>query len=140
VTSRWSAWGSQASPLQVNVLRRDESIAFLSKRTGSDDRAALDALAELLGDQPLALEEAAAYLEETHTDIGEYLELVRDQARELFKLDQPPPDERGDQRRVATVWSLSLERVHQETPAAEALLNLCAFLAPDIPGSYRGWS
>jgi Tetratricopeptide repeat len=32
---------------------------------------------------------------------------------------------------VATVWSLSLERVHQQAPAAEALLNLCAFLAPD---------
>jgi hypothetical protein len=32
---------------------------------------------------------------------------------------------------VATVWSLSLERVHQQAPADEALLNLCAFLAPD---------
>lgn len=34
---------------------------------------------------------------------------------------------------MATVWSLSLDRVHQEAPAAEALLNLCAFLAPDVP-------
>jgi hypothetical protein len=30
---------------------------------------------------------------------------------------------------VATVWSLSLDRVRQEAPAAEALLSLCAFLA-----------
>jgi hypothetical protein len=65
VTSRWSAWGQQATPLNVTVLRRDESLAFLGKRTGSDDQKALDALAELLGDLPLALEEAAAYLEET---------------------------------------------------------------------------
>jgi hypothetical protein len=28
VTSRWSAWGSRATPLRVNVLARDESIAF----------------------------------------------------------------------------------------------------------------
>jgi hypothetical protein len=28
VTSRWSAWGSQATPMRVNVLARDESIAF----------------------------------------------------------------------------------------------------------------
>jgi tetratricopeptide (TPR) repeat protein len=138
VTSRWSAWGSQAAPLQVNVLRRDESIAFLSKRTGSDDRATLDALAELLGDLPLALEEAAAYLEAARVGLDEYLGLVRGRARELFGLDQPPPDERGDQRRVATVWSLSLERVHREAPAAEALLSLCAFLAPDIPRDLPG--
>jgi tetratricopeptide (TPR) repeat protein len=131
VTSRWSAWGRQASSLPVNVLARDESIAFLRKRTGADDQAALDALAELLGDLPLALEEAAAYLEETRVGLGEYLELVRDRARELFGLDQPPTDEHGDQRRVGTVWSLSLDRVHREAPAAEALLSLWAFLAPD---------
>jgi tetratricopeptide (TPR) repeat protein len=133
VTSRWNAWGRQATPLRVNVLARDESIAFLGKRTGSGDEAALGALAELLGDLPLALEEAAAYLEETGVGLGEYLGLVRERARELFGLDQPPADEHGDQRRVATVWSLSLDRVHQEAPAAEALLSLCAFLAPEIP-------
>jgi tetratricopeptide (TPR) repeat protein len=133
VTSRWSAWGSKATPLPVNVLSRDESIAFLRRRTGAGDQATLDALAELLGDLPLALEEAAAYLEETRVGLGEYLELVRGRTRELFGLDQPPDDEHGDQRRVATVWSLSLDQVRQEAPAAEALLTLCAFLAPDIP-------
>jgi hypothetical protein len=132
VTSRWSAWGRQATAIRLNVLRRDESIAFLRKRTRSDEQAALDELAELLGDLPLALEEAAAYLEETGTGLNEYLGLVRDRARELFGLEQPPADEH-DQRRMATVWSLSLERVHQEAPAVEALLSLCAFLAPDIP-------
>jgi tetratricopeptide (TPR) repeat protein len=133
VTSRWSAWGRQATPLRVNVLAREESMAFLSKRTGSDDYAVLDKLAELLGDLPLALEEAAAYVEETGTGLDEYLELVRGRARELFGLDQPPADEQGDHRRVATVWSLSLDRVHQEAPAAEALLSLCSFLASEIP-------
>lgn len=133
VTSRWSAWGSKATPLRVNVLARQESIAFLAKRTGSDDQAALDELAELLGDLPLALEEAAAYLEETGTGMDEYLGLVRNRSRQLFGLDQSSADEQGDQRRVATVWSVSLDRVHQQAPAAEALLDLCAFLALDIP-------
>jgi tetratricopeptide (TPR) repeat protein len=134
VTSRWSAWGNHAKPLPVNVLARKESVAFLGKRTGADDQAALGELAELLGDLPLALEEAAAYLEKTRVGLDEYLALVRDRSRELFGLDQPPLDkQQGDQRRVATVWSLSLERVQQEAPAAEALLSLCAFLAPNIP-------
>jgi tetratricopeptide (TPR) repeat protein len=86
----------------------------------------------LLGDLPLALEEAAAYLEETQVGLDEYRELVRERARELFGLDQPA-DGLADQRRVAAVWSLSLDRVHQQAPATEALLSLCAFLAPDIP-------
>ena len=134
VTSRWSAWAGQATPLRVNVLRRDESIAFLAKRTSSGDQQALAALAELLGDLPLALEEATAYLEETSVGLDEYLKLVRERTRELFGLDQPADSVQADERRVATIWSLSLERVHQQAPAAEALLRLCAFLAPeDIP-------
>jgi hypothetical protein len=132
VTSRWSAWGRQATPLRVNVLARDESVAFLSRRTNFD-QAALDELAELLGDLPLALEEAAAYLEETQESLGDYLALLRGRARELFGLDQPSTIDHEDHRRVATVWSLSLDRLRQEAPAAEALLSLCAFLAPDIP-------
>ena len=28
VTSRWSAWGQQATPLRVNVLARKETVAF----------------------------------------------------------------------------------------------------------------
>jgi hypothetical protein len=53
----------------------------LSKRTSLDDQTALDELAELLGDLPLALEEAAAYLEETQVRMDEYLALVRGRAR-----------------------------------------------------------
>jgi tetratricopeptide (TPR) repeat protein len=137
VTSRWSAWGQQATPLNVTVLRRGESLAFLGERTGSEDRAALNELAELLGDLPIALEESAAYLEATRVGLGEYLGLVKNRARELFGLERPPADGH-DQRRVATVWSLSLDRVHQEAPAAEALLCLCAFLAPEIPRGLPG--
>jgi tetratricopeptide (TPR) repeat protein len=119
--------------LPLNVLRRDEAIAFLARRTGLDDQAALDRLADALGDLPLALEEAAAYLDQTQVGLEEYLELVADRARELFDLDEAAGQAHPDQRRVATIWSVSLDRVRAEVPAAEALLALCAFLAPDIP-------
>jgi tetratricopeptide (TPR) repeat protein len=133
VTSRWSAWGRQALTLGLTVLARDESIEFLQRRTGAGDLAALDTLAELVGDLPLALEEAAAYLEETGESLDSYVELVRDRFRELFGLDVPADDQHADRQRVATVWSVSLDRVQAQAPAAEALLSLCAFLAPDIP-------
>jgi hypothetical protein len=130
VTSRWGAWGDWARPIQLNVMAREEAVAFLRKRTGTDDEQAAAALAQALGDLPLALAEAAAYIERTQVGLDAYLRLVRERAVELFGLHQSV----GAQRRVATVWSLSLERVREEAPAAEALLELCAFLAPeDIP-------
>ena len=83
---------------------------------------------------PLALEEAAAYLEETHSGLSRYLELVRERSRELFASDDPAAGgETTDHHRVATVWSVSLDRVRQEEPTAEALLDLCGFLAPELP-------
>ena len=136
VTSRWQVWGRHATPLRLGVLSRPESVAFLQRRIGADDPAGWDAVADLLGDLPLALEEAAAYLEETQDSVRHYLQLMRDRSRELFALDLSAADEHDDRRRVGTVWSLSLDRVRQDEPAAEALLNLCAFLAPDMPRDF----
>jgi NB-ARC domain len=135
VTSRWSAWRVLASPLELDVLVRAESVEFLRRRTGTRDGNELAELAELVGDLPLALEEATAYLEETRESLDDYLELIRDRSRELFGLDDPADgsDPDSDRRRVATVWSVSLDRVHAQAPAAEALLSLCAFLAAEVP-------
>ena len=140
VTSRWSAWGAQASPLELDVLARAESIEFLRRRTGARDDNGLAELAELVGDLPLALEEAAAYLEETRESLDDYLELIRERSRELFGLDDPAggSDPDRDRRRVATVWSVSLDRVHAQAPAAETLLSLCAFLAAEVPRDLPG--
>lgn len=107
VTSRWTAWGEVAKPLPLEVLARQEAVALLRKRTGTDDEQAAAALAEALGDLPLALAEAAAYIEQTQLGVDAYLRLVQERAVELFGLRQPT----GAQQRVATVWSLSLERV-----------------------------
>jgi tetratricopeptide (TPR) repeat protein len=135
VTSRWAAWGEWARPLQLGVLSREEAVAFVCKRIGTQDEQAVGALAEVLGDLPLALAEAAAYIERTQVGLDGYLQLVQARAVELFGLRRPT----GAQRRVATVWSLSLERVREEAPGAEALLDLCAFLAPeDIPRTLPG--
>jgi tetratricopeptide (TPR) repeat protein len=130
VTSRDRAWGRTAEPLPLDVLHRHESVALLHRRTGSHDEASAAVLAELLADLPLALEEAAAYIEESQISLTEYLRLARERMVELFGLDEPV----GDEQRVAATWSVSLDRVRAQAPAAEALLELCAFLAPgDIP-------
>ncbi len=62
VTSRNPNWGGVASPLSVQLWDRNESVDFLLKRTQQDDQEGADALADALGDLPLALEQAAAYI------------------------------------------------------------------------------
>jgi hypothetical protein len=64
ITSRHPVWGGTARPVKVDTFSRAESTAFLAQRTGTDDAITADALAEELGDLPLALEQAAAYMEQ----------------------------------------------------------------------------
>jgi len=127
VTSRNPAWGRVAVPLPLDVLRREESVALLGRRTGTRDAAGAATLAEFLGDLPLALEEAAAYIDETKVGLSDYLRLARERTVELFGLERPV----ADQQRMATAWSMSLDHVRAQAPAVAALLDLCAFLAPD---------
>jgi tetratricopeptide (TPR) repeat protein len=127
VTSRNPAWGGVAATVGVDVLPRAQAVGFLAARTGSSDQATLERLAGALGDLPLALEQAAAYLEETGAAPAEYLGLLGDRAKELFALGRPATTEQT----IATTWRVSLERLRAEAPAAEELLTVWAFLAPD---------
>src|SRR4029450_10321573 len=90
------------------------------------DTTSLAALAEALGDLPLALEQAAAYLEETKTSPTAYLLLYEQHGAELLTQGEPLSTE----QRVATTWQVTVDRLGA-TPGALELLGLCAFLAPD---------
>jgi len=128
ITSRNPAWRGTANPLTVQVWKRDESVAFLLKRTRKTDEAAADTLAEALGDLPLALAQAGAYISETDASLTEYLDLFRTRRTELWEEEHPPL---GYYHTVATTWSLTMEQIGKESPAGANLLNLCAFLGPD---------
>jgi len=128
ITSRNPNWTGVARPLEVRTFPRPESVRFLLDRTGSKDKAAADALAEALGDLPLALEQTGAYVEETGTTLADYLKLVRKREAEMLA--------RGGASRdyphtVATTWTISMEAAKKASAAAEDLLCLCAYLAPD---------
>ena len=131
LTSRNPNWGTLARPLAVQVWPRSESVEFLRKRTGDPDEQSADALAEALGDLPLALEHAAAYVEQTGCSLSHYLVLFRERREEVLARARPPE---GYDATVATTWEVSLGKIRETSPAAVDILNLCAFLAPhDIP-------
>lgn len=124
ITSRTPTWTGLAATIGVDVLPRAEAVAFLHRRRSMSDQEAAT-LAEVLGDLPLALEQAGAYLEVTGMPPADYVGLLRDRGPELFALGQATSEQT-----IATTWTVSLDRL-RETPAAEDLTVLCAFLAPD---------
>ncbi|HEY3134687.1 MAG TPA: FxSxx-COOH system tetratricopeptide repeat protein, partial [Blastocatellia bacterium] len=127
ITSRDPNWGGVAKPFEVEVLPREDSVKFLLERTGQNDEAAASSLAEALGDLPVALEQAGAYIETNSKPLAEYLSLFQRRNAELLRRGQLA----DYPNTVATTWEISFREVEQESPAAAGLLNLCAFLAPD---------
>jgi hypothetical protein len=89
--------------LSVEVLEQAEAVRFITKRTGQTDRSAARALAEALGNLPLAVEQACAYVEAEQLPLAAYLELLRQDVGELFAEGRPP----DYQYTVATTWAHS---------------------------------
>ena len=131
ITSRNRAWETEGrtSPLPIQVFEREESIAHLRQRVPDIRPEEAERLAELLGDLPLGLATAGAWLAETSQPIPDYLaELERDPAEALSRVevpsDYPVP--------VAKAWDLSLDRLEQRSPAAARLFELFSIMAPGI--------
>ncbi|MFI1763436.1 FxSxx-COOH system tetratricopeptide repeat protein [Streptomyces sp. NPDC020800] len=127
VTSRNRRWGLVGGSLEVDVFTREESKELLrgSGPELADEEA--EALAEALGDLPLALVQAAAWRAETGMPASEYLRLFESKQNELLET-APPPDY---QLPVAAAWNVSLDHLETRSPGALRLLQLCSYFAPD---------
>ncbi|MFI1017266.1 FxSxx-COOH system tetratricopeptide repeat protein [Streptomyces sp. NPDC020965] len=127
VTSRNQSWSQYGDALPIDVFTREESIEHLRRRARGLRAEEADQVAEAVGDLPLAVEQAAAWIAETATPVSEYLDRLREQATSVLALNQPP----GYPEPVAATWNLSIERLKERSPAAVRLLQLCAFFAPE---------
>ncbi len=126
ITSRNQIW-PLGQVLDVPVLDPQVAVEFLVNRTGdADRRAALD-LAGVLGGLPLALEQAAAYVQASGGSLAGYLASFRRRRPELLGRGEPT----GYDKTVATTWRLAFEDLQQAAPGAAGLLRLLAFFAPE---------
>jgi tetratricopeptide (TPR) repeat protein len=129
ITSRNPNWGAVARPFPLRGMKRADAVAFLLSRThrhGKGDEATRLAMA--LGDLPLALEQAAACIEQTGISFADYLARFETHWAELLKEVKYAGDYPDS---VAMTWELSFRQVQEDMPAAADLLSLCAFLHPD---------
>jgi tetratricopeptide (TPR) repeat protein len=132
ITSRNQGWVRPEVAIEVGVFDREESIAFLRRQVPQIGEADAIRVADKLGDLPLAIEQAGAWLSATAMPVSDYLELLDTSL--LRMLEENIPVEY--QQSATATWSLSLDRMREEMPAAAKLLELCAFFAPEpIPMS-----
>jgi hypothetical protein len=127
ITSRYPGWGALGGRLEVDLLARSETMALLRRRIPELDAELADQLAAELGDLPLAAAQAAAYLEQTGLPPGDYLHRFRTRRAGLLAKGDVL-DYRG---RLDSTWTLSMDRLETDSPAAVLLLQLAAFLGPE---------
>ncbi len=125
ITSQNPHWPGQA--LNVPMLEPDIAAGFLVNRTGDPDRQTAEDLADMLDGLPLALEQAAAYIQAIGGTLADYLALFRHRRAELLARGEPT----GYSKTVASTWALAFDRLRQSAPGAVGLLRLLAFCAPE---------
>jgi tetratricopeptide (TPR) repeat protein len=127
ITSRNPDWQEVAIPVEVDVFDRDESITLLRRRAPQLTTDEAGQVAEALGDLPLALTQAGAYLADTATGVPTYLRLLAERTTELLgqgaPVTYPVP--------LAASVQMTLERLAAQSPAALQLLSLAAYLASE---------
>ncbi|MCY1138144.1 FxSxx-COOH system tetratricopeptide repeat protein [Actinoplanes sp. Pm04-4] len=127
ITSRNQEWSVIAESLEVDVFTRAESVRLLQRRNPGLPQPEADRLAGALGDLPLAIEHASAWLHATDMAVGDYLDLIREKQSQLTDLDLAP----GYEIPVAAAANVALDRLAVENPAALQLLQVCSFFAPE---------
>jgi cellulose biosynthesis protein BcsQ len=127
ITSRAQGWAEIALSVQVDVLGPDESAEMLRRRVRGLTAEDAAAVAEALGNLPLALAQAAGYMSETGTPAGEYLALLKDRATEILNLGKPASYPES----LTAVTELAYDRLRGQDPAAGDLAAICAFLGTE---------
>ena len=129
VVSQNQRWRDVVETVSVDLFTRDEGTEFLRKRAYPElNETNAPLVSEKLGDLPLALELAGAYLAETGISASKYLGMLGQHVAEITAkrtmAGYPAP--------LVAAWRLSVMALQEQVPEAIDLLRCCAFLGPDL--------
>ena len=141
ITCRMQSLGNLVPyPVEVDIMDIEEGILFLLRRAGilplddalntisEENRTFASTLVQEMGNLPLALDQAGAYIQDTGCSLSHYLNLYK---RHTARLLQRRGTSSDYPQSVATTWSLSFQKVEKDNPIAAEMLRLSAFLHPD---------
>jgi tetratricopeptide (TPR) repeat protein len=130
ITSRNRDWARVARVIDIDVFQRPESLEHLTRRVRGLSAADAERIAATLGDLPIAIANAGAFMAETGTTASDYLDQFNRHTRETLSVVESPDDYQTD---VAATWAISLEQLEKRSAAALRLYEICSVLASEIP-------
>lgn len=123
--------GSKGTPVVVGYMDLQEGQELLGSQLDQADSLNFEdtkALIDALGYIPLAITQAAAFIEQNNSTIAEYLEILNAKDSDLQDLLQ---EDSGDLRRdsesqnsVFRTWKLSFDFIGRQKPRAAEILSL----------------
>jgi tetratricopeptide (TPR) repeat protein len=132
--------------IEVSGMDEETAMQLLAKSLGIDDPKLSDSrqdalkLLEQLTFLPLAIVQAAAYINENGCALSEYLSLLEAQEQDVVELlsEDFEDDRRYEDTKnpVATTWLISFQHIQSNNPLAAEYLSFMACVDPkDIPQS-----
>ncbi len=120
--------------LTLAGMNVEESVSLLSTRLGDNQsEESLKELTEELGQIPLALVQAASFINQNNMTVGRYLQLYRQSdSTKIQLLSDNFEDEARDglsKNPIATTWCVSFEYIEKHEPQAADLLSFISMLA-----------
>ncbi|RYC80223.1 hypothetical protein BFJ63_vAg16890 [Fusarium oxysporum f. sp. narcissi] len=124
--------------LDVPAMSRDEARSYLEEaliqEMSPTDDEVMNHLLTLLAHLPLAITQAAAYLNENQISLTEYLQLFENTERDRIELlsteFQDGTRYEQSQDPVATTWFISFNQIHKADELASRILMFLAFVEP----------
>ena len=139
LTTRSQATLAVAERVEIEEMAPEEGALFLLRRSGviakdqplsaasAADRKLAEQISAELGELPLALDQAGAFIEETPSNLAEYMAFYRSEGAKLLA----KRGGLGDHPSVTVTFSLAFKKVAEASAPGADLIRACAFLAPD---------
>jgi hypothetical protein len=118
-----------SEPFHVAKMGPEDAVAFLLKRTKCDDAGAAAEISKELDYLPLALGQAAAYIDTVRVSLSAYLASFKRRGLQLLEKGKAGADYPAS---VATTWNLSFTNIKKASPVSAELLTAAAFLEMDL--------
>ncbi|MFE1507572.1 FxSxx-COOH system tetratricopeptide repeat protein [Streptomyces sp. NPDC058726] len=133
ITSRVAVgWGHLASQVRLDVFPLRDAVELITRISGTDgEEEEREQLAIELGCLPLAVEQAAAYINYTKASCARYLDLLRKVPGRAFAATV---DIGASTTTIAKTWQVTLESIEEYSPLAIQVLKILAWVgSEDLP-------
>lgn len=139
LTTRQRYWPTKFKVLSIDLMNEEEAISLvkslLERNLEIKEKNSIKKLVKILGYLPLALAQAATYIQQNKITIGDYLEIYKNYEQALLAENTLP--EGTNSLPVTVVWKISIEAIQKEAEVdhekllVHELLTICSYLASE---------